>query len=98
MSKFEFGLNDPRAQKRRPLNTPTSLGDIPTTTLRNLWMAQYGTRAVLKEDLLEGIRNKEAEVAQELINRNLVSYEEHGRIDSEAREYYYVLEKEYADS
>jgi len=97
MSKFEYRWGDPRVDTRYPLYDATSLGDIPTATLRNLWMARYGSRAVRCETVMDELANNDAEIAQELMNRNLVKHEKHWRLDAGEEEYYYVLEREDAD-
>jgi len=76
----------------------TGLEDVPTETLRNLWMARFGARNVTLNEMyalrLDGI----AMVAQELANRKLIRQETINRMELDARIHYYSLEKEHGDS
>ena len=103
MSKFEFGWNNPRGVHmlgKIQLNggNPTGLTETPTDVLRDLWMVQFGSRAVTHDVMWNAGDRGEANVAQELSNRSLVEQRKVSRMDMEKPMYYYVLtEKEYAN-
>jgi len=76
----------------------TGLEDVPTETLRNLWMARFGARNVTLNEMyalrLDGI----AMVAQELANRKSVRHQKINRMEMDTTIHYYVLEKTSGDS
>jgi len=76
----------------------TGLEDVPTETLRNLWMARFGARNVTLNEMyalrLDGI----AKVAQELANRKSVRHQKINRMEMDTTIHYYVLEKTSGDS
>ncbi len=75
----------------------TGLEQVPTETLRNIWMARFGSRAVLMKDLYELRGEDIADVAQELVDRNLIRSEQNFRADEGEVKNYFVLERENAD-
>jgi hypothetical protein len=102
MSKYEFGWNDPRGVNmlgKIDLNglRPTGLEDAPTEVLRDLWMVQFGSRAVTHDVMYDARVKDETHVAQELVNRKLITQQKLSRMDMNETLYYYVLEKENAD-
>lgn len=81
---------DPKLNQRRK----TGLEQVPTETLRNIWMARFGARAVLANDLYELRGEDIADVAQELVNRRLIRSEQNFRADEIEVKNYFVLERE----
>lgn len=75
----------------------TGLEQVPTETLRNIWMARFGERAVLAKDVYELRGEDIADVVQELAERKLVRSEQNYRADELEVKNYYVLERENAD-
>lgn len=109
--RYSFGWSDPRGVLRsggfargsvlRPAGTPTQLEDVPTETLRNLWLAKWGQRAADADDVhaAYGAGDGILDVMQELSNRNLIRYETLYAMDKDMKIDYYVLEKAaYANS
>lgn len=80
------------------LRVRTGLEDVPTETLRNLWMARFGARNVLLSEMYELRFDDIARVAQELANRKLVSHEIINRMEIDATLHYYLLGKEHGNS
>lgn len=78
------------------VNMPVNVGldDIPTETLRNLWMAKFGARNVTLDDMYQLRFDDIAKVAQELANRKLVTENKISRMDMDETVHYYLLEKE----
>ena len=102
MSKYTMGWSDPRGGNmlgRIDVNggNPTGLTETPTEILRDLWMVQFGSRAVTHDDMWNAGDRGEANAAQELVNRKLVTQQKLSRMDMVETLYYYVLEKEDAD-
>lgn len=105
MSMFQniFGWTDPRVVFKDaavyintlhpPGHITTEYTDVPTETLKNLWMARFGSRAVTLEHMYEIREEQIVKVAQELMNRNLVSHYTDLKIDTEETQHYYVLER-----
>ena len=81
-----------------PGHLSTDYTDVPTETLRNLWLARFGSRAVTKIQMYVIREEQIAEVAQELMNRNQVSARHEYRADTDEDTAYYVLEKTDGDS
>ena len=71
----------------------TDYTDVPTETLRNLWLARFGSRAVAKIQMYVIREEQIVEVAQELMNRKQVSARHEYRADTDEDIAYYVLEK-----
>lgn len=105
MSRLQniFGWTDPRVVFKDggvhihtltpPGHVTTAYTDVPTETLKNLWMARFGSRAVTLKHMYE-IRDEQiVEVSQELMNRNLVSHYTDLKIDTDEKITYYVLER-----
>lgn len=85
-----IGSGDIKLNQRRN----TGLEQVPTETLRNIWLARFGGRAVLMQELYE-LRDEDiADVAQELVERNLVRTEQNFRADEIEVKSYFVLERE----
>jgi hypothetical protein len=76
----------------------TGLEDVPTETLRNLWMVRFGARNVTLNEMYEIRFDDIARVAQELANRKLISHEIINRMELDGTLQYYLLEKEHGDS
>lgn len=100
-----FGWSDPRMFSfgdKTPLQLHmyinTGLKDVPTETLRNLWMARFGARNVTFGEMYEVRFDGIAMVAQELANRKLIRHETINRMELDAKIHYYLLEKEHGDS
>lgn len=93
MSKYAFGWNDPRGVGRVNLNNgnSTKLEDIATEVLRDLWMVQFGKRAVPHDVMWRATEKGQADVAQELVNRDLVSQQVDYSVETDKRTHYYVL-------
>jgi hypothetical protein len=106
--RYAMGWSDPRVVfKNRdfsvdtlhpPGHVTTDYTDVPTETLRNLWMARFGSRAVEKQDMYVVREEPIAEMAQELVNRRLVSVQIINRMEIDATLHYYVLEREHGNS
>lgn len=76
-----------------PKTIATSLEQVPTEVLRNLWMVRFESRAVNMNVMFE-LRDEDiVEVAQELMNRYQVKEEMIVRPDTEETRHYYVLER-----
>lgn len=73
--------------------------DVPTSTLRNLWMARWGSRAVLVEDVRLALEAKEPVLGamRALSDRKLVRYEKVTDLRRDEDKYYYTLEREDGD-
>jgi len=101
--KSVFGWTDPRVVIKKtdvyintlhpPGHITTEYTDVPTETLKNLWMARFGSRAVTLEHMYEIREEQIVKVAQELMNRNLVSHYTDLKIDTAETHRYYVLER-----
>jgi len=94
--RYAMGWSDPRGGNmlgKIHLNggNPTGLIETPTEILRDLWMVQFGSRAVTHDDMWNAGDRGEANVAQELANRSLVEQRKVSRMDMEKPMYYYVL-------
>ena len=94
--RYEMGWTDPRGISMlgtMKLNggKPTGLEDIATSVLRDLWMAQFGERAVTFNVMDAASQKDETNVAQELANRHLVEQRKVSRMDMERPMYYYIL-------
>ena len=94
--RYAMGWSDPRGASmlgKINLNggNPTGLIETPTEILRDLWMVQFGSRAVTHDDMWNAGDRGEANVAQELANRSLVEQRKVSRMDMEQPMYYYVL-------
>jgi len=76
----------------------TDYPDVPTETLRDLWIVRFGSRAVSMSVLYELRLEQIAEVAQELMNRHQIREERVMRHDVDETSYYYVLENIDGDS
>jgi hypothetical protein len=103
MSRLQniFGWTDPRVVFKDddvhintlhpPGHITTEYTDVPTETLKNLWMARFGSRAVTLKHMDEIREEQIVKVAQELMNRNLVSHYTDLKIDTDEKITYYVL-------
>lgn len=103
--RYSIGATDPRmpdfgAPTTLELHkhTNTGLEDVPTETLRNLWMARFGARNVTLNEMYELRFDDITRVAQELANRKLVRQEKINRMEIDATLHYYVLEREHGDN
>lgn len=101
--RYAMGWSDPRGASmlgKIDLNggKPTGLTETPTEVLRDLWMVQFGSRAVTHSVMYEARARDETHVAQELENRRLVTQQKLSRMEMDETLYYYVLAKENADS
>ena len=96
--RYSIGRADESTTLEVHVRLDTGLEDVPTETLRNLWMARFGARNVTLNEMyalrLDGI----AMVAQELANRKSVRQQKINRMEMDATIHYYVLEKEHGDS
>jgi hypothetical protein len=103
-----FGWTDQRVVFRKttayikilhpPGHVATDYTDVPTETLRDLWIVRFGSRAVSMSVLYELRLEQIAEVAQELMNRHQIREERVMRHDVDETSYYYVLENIDGDS
>lgn len=76
----------------------TSLIDVPTETLCNLWFVKWGKKAVNAEDVMDfNAGDSTLEVMQELANRGLVSVQTLRSIETNEEEHYYVLRNPHAN-
>ena len=101
--KNVFGWTDPRVVIKKtdvyiktlhpPGHVATDYTDVPTETLKNLWLARFGSRAVTQIEMFAIREEQIAEVAQELMNRHQVSERHDYRADTDEDTAYYVLEK-----
>jgi len=91
-------FGDPETTLELHVRLDTGLEDVPTETLRNLWMVRFGARNVTLKELYEIRFDDIAKVAQELANRKLIRHETINRMELDARIHYYLLEKEHGDS
>ena len=100
--RYSFGSTDPRMpnfgnpKTTLDLNMPLNVGfgDVPTETLRNLWMVKFGARNVTLNDMYELRFDDIAKVAQELANRKLITQNKIHRMDMDEAVHYYLLEKD----
>jgi hypothetical protein len=76
----------------------TGFEDVPTETLRALWMLRFGARNVTLNEMYELKFDDIARVAQELANRKLVRQEKINRMEIDATLHYYVLEREHGNN
>lgn len=103
--RYAMGWTDPRMPD---VGVPTTLElhkhvntgfeDVPTETLRNLWMVRFGARNVTLDEMYELRFDDITSVAQELANRKLIRQEKINRMEMDAALHYYVLEREHGDS
>ena len=103
-----FGWTDQRVVFRKttayikilhpPGHVATDYTDVPTETLKNLWLARFGGRAVTQIEMYAIKEEQIAEVAQELMNRNQVFERHDYRADTDEDTAYYVLENIDGDS
>lgn len=101
--RYEMGWTDPRGMNmlgKIDLNggEPTGLTETPTEVLRDLWMVQFSSRLVTYDDMVKAIERNETNVAQELVNRNLVEQRKVSRMNMEKPQHYFVLVKEDANN
>lgn len=94
--RYAMGWSDPRGASMLGIINlnglrQTGLEDTPTDVLRDLWMVQFGARAVTHDVMHEARVRDETNVAQELVNRSLVEQRKVSRMDMEKPLYYYVL-------
>lgn len=105
MLKYIFGWSDFRgvfdSKNQRalfrilgnPKTIATSLEQVPTEVLRNLWMVRFESRAVNMNVMFDLRTEDIVEVAQELMNRYQVKEEMIVQPDTEETQHYYVLER-----
>jgi hypothetical protein len=93
-----FSFGELKATLGLSKHVNTGLEDVPTETLRNLWMVRFGARNVTFDEMYEIRFDDIAKVAQELANRKLVRHETINRMELDAKIHYYVLEKTSGDS
>lgn len=96
--RYNIGRADEPTTLELHIRMNTGLEDVPTETLRNLWMIRFGARNVTLKELYELRFDGIARVAQELANRKLVSREIINRMELDGTLQYYVLGKEHGDS
>jgi hypothetical protein len=96
--RYSIGRADEPTTVELHVHLDTGLEDVPTETLRNLWMARFGARNVTLNEMYEIRFDDIAKVAQELANRKLIRHETINRMELDARIEYYLLEKEHGDS
>lgn len=94
-----FGMTyakEPRSLLREPGAIQTQLRDVPTETLRDLWLVKWGQRAVRAECVYDAYAAEDGimDVMHELNNRRLVSRQTQNNIETLIQQHYYVLEKE----
>lgn len=100
--RYSVGWTDARVMATSVIKTTlelhihmnTGLDDVPTETLRNLWMVKFGSRGVKLSDMYEHRFDDIIKVAQELANRKLIMHDKLHRMDLDEVVDYYVLEKE----
>jgi hypothetical protein len=96
--RYSIGRADESTTLELHVHLDTGLEDVPTETLRNLWMVRFGARNVTLNEMYELRFDGIAKVAQELANRKLIRQETINRMELDARIHYYLLEKEHGDS
>jgi hypothetical protein len=96
--RYSIGRADESTTLELHVHLDTGLEDVPTETLRNLWMARFGARNVTLNEMYEIRFDDIAKVAQELANRKLIRHETINRMELDARIEYYLLEKEHGNS
>jgi hypothetical protein len=106
--RYNMGWIDPRVVLKKadvyiktlhpPGHVSTDYTDVPTETLKNLWLARFGGRAVTQIEMFAIREEQIAEVAQELMNRHQVSERHDYRADTDEDTAYYVLERTDGDS
>jgi hypothetical protein len=96
--RYSIGRADEPTTLEVHMHMNTGLEDVPTETLRNLWMVRFGARNVTLNEMYELRFDDIARVAQELANRKLVSHEIINRMELDGTLQYYLLEKEHGDS
>jgi hypothetical protein len=91
-----FGAMQPREPDVISIkpHRPTTFSEIPTDTLRGLWLAKFGEYAVNVKDLNRLAGEDICEVGQELANRNLIVFEKILSISDIEPSFYYVLLRE----
>ena len=96
--RYNIGRADEPTTLELHMRMNTGLEDVPTETLRNLWIVRFGTRNVTLSEMYELRFDDIARVAQELSNRKLVSHEIINRMEMDGTVQYYLLGKEHGDS
>ena len=96
--RYNTGWADEPTTLELRTHITVGLEDVPTETLRNLWMVRFGARNVLLREMYELRFDDIARVAQELANRKLVSHETINRMEMDATLHYYLLGKEHGNS
>jgi hypothetical protein len=96
--RYSIGRADESTTLELHVHLDTGFEDVPTETLRNLWMVRFGARNVTLNEMYELRFDDIAKVAQELANRKLIRQETINRMELDARIHYYLLEKEHGDS
>jgi hypothetical protein len=96
--RYNIGWADEPTTLEVHMRISTGLEDVPTETLRNLWMVRFGARNVTLSEMYELRFDGFAKVAQELANRKLVSHEIINRMELDGTLQYYLLGKEHGDS
>ena len=86
---LDYEQETPKLNQRKH----TGMENVETEVLRNLWLAKFGERAVTMRDMYDARGDDIADVAQELVYRNLVKYETLNRPDMIEIQAYWVLEK-----
>ena len=97
-NRYGIGWSDEPTTLKVHMRMDTGLEDVPTETLRNLWMVRFGARNVTLNEMYEIRFDDIARVAQELANRKLISHEIINRMELDGTLQYYLLEKEHGDS
>jgi hypothetical protein len=97
-ARYNIGWADEPTTLELHMRIRTGLEDVPTETLRNLWMVRFGARNVTLGEMYELRFDDIARVAQELANRKLISHEIINRMEIDATVHYYLLGKEHGNS
>ena len=96
--RYNTGWADEPTTLELHMRMRTGLENVPTETLRNLWMARFGARNVTLGEMYALRFDDIARVAQELANRKLVSHEIINRMEMDATLHYYLLGREHGNS
>ena len=72
---------------------------VPTKVLRDLWLARWGKRHALMQEVVDAARNEEQVVGamRELCERGQVKFEKHTQYSTMEDQMFYFLEREDGD-
>lgn len=100
--RYAMGWTDLRGMTNREIKVNqrrhTGYTEVPTDVLRNLWMAYFGNRIVHVREVWAAREEDIADVAQELVNRGLVTEEMQKSVEQLTPSHYYKLAKEDANN